>query len=746
MKSPVEFHVSWQSSGGAEMRVLPVALGVAVAIVVCWLLLRATSWYLGWPFRGKQHGPVSADNDHDETPSKRQLQAPTAELADGGGGPVLQPGDRDGADYAVTCGEQPSQEAAVGPVAEPTTGPQPSELPAPLDTGTESEPIVHDEAPAPVSNSQETMVEKDSQPEGADGSVGQPPVDPNGEAVKLPEGLGDAQRLGQEDCMPPAPRLAVGSQPPEPPMHPEAPPAVECPDPGVMPETEQPSIDTSQDGGSQAALESRHGSALDEQTADGVPELAEETATLAQGFPNSVERRTARRTIAPVSRGGAPRGKRSEWSDPRARTDRVSAVATPEVVCWQKPGSWNWSIGIRLDEELVDLCGVMAGDNVLLPDGEGRFEVRSLRQEVMVEDEGGRRVPVPIDSRNRPLLFRLAGGIGGKTGHRVDHCTSGAYLAVVPEEWKREADDAPVAPRPVLVEEKLRAHYFSVDSADDVGIEFAVPGGRHRAIRPKGAPCSLIGVKIHDASDECGPLFAGGPPRLVLATAAPSGGPFTVVVGLEGPGRGRWRTSFRFTGVGDPLNLDEVLRPHGGGWFFARLYDSEGNLLESLDFRYMRDLMGVEIKASRIPEESGHQPAQIEFSHGPEVSVRPAQPATSPEPPMEVTAKGRGTAFRLPATREYDDTRWVVQHADGSAVTLRFALGRVWWALTETRAEPSAWTDKPMRIPAKSATDSGRKRPRVPLQIVHRFRVNSSGGRSEATLVFGSGRFALGCS
>jgi len=38
-------------------------------------------------------------------------------------------------------------------------------------------------------------------------------------------------------------------------------------------------------------------------------------------------------------------------------------------------------------------------------------------------------------------------------------------------------------------------------------------------------------------------------------------------------------------------------------------------------------------------------------------------------------------------------------------------------------------------IPAKSATDSGRKRPHVSLQIVHELRVNSSGGRSEATLV-----------
>lgn len=42
---------------------------------------------------------------------------------------------------------------------------------------------------------------------------------------------------------------------------------------------------------------------------------------------------------------------------------------------------------------------------------------------------------------------------------------------------------------------------------------------------------------------------------------------------------------------------------------------------------------------------------------------------------------------------------------------------------------------EPLLIPAKSATDSGGKRPRVPLQIVRQLRVNSSGGRSEATLV-----------
>lgn len=416
----------------------------------------------------------------------------------------------------------------------------------------------------------------------------------------------------------------------------------------------------------------------------------------------------APRRISPVLRGGAPRGKRRESPRPRVTDDGRPSSAAPEVVCWQRPGSWSWSIGVKTDEESLDRYDVVSGDTALSADSEGRYEVGSLARPLHVLDEKGDYFPISLRTGDEPILFKLSGGIEARTGHLVDHCVSGAYLALVPEEWERGDDETWVAPSGVDVEERLKAYLFTVDSGHDGGIRFTIPGGYSRAIEPRGTGFSLDGVTIPDASRGSGPLFADGPPRLILRPDLVADRRYTVVVGREGSGRGRWRGAFYFTGIGDPLNLDQVLVAHGAGWFFARIYDPEGNLVESLDFRYVRGLTDIHVDSARIPDEFGHRPAALLFRHAPGISVTPNLGTPETVPLKTGVATETGTVFELPAAPEYDSTGWLIRHQDGSQVTARLSLSRVWWALSEGMSEPEKWTDKPIPVSTDDLTSSRR--------------------------------------
>ena len=122
--------------------------------------------------------------------------------------------------------------------------------------------------------------------------------------------------------------------------------------------------------------------------------------------------------------------------------------------------------------------------------------------------------------------------------------SAGSYLAIVPAAWERDeekAGTAPAMPEPVYLE-GCRAHFFDLmENASQIAFRGCVTGSV--VIGSGGPRFQLVGQEVHDASEHLGPLFGGSQPRISIVEGSWwSVG--MIVVGEEGGGRGRWRTSF----------------------------------------------------------------------------------------------------------------------------------------------------------------------------------------------------------
>ena len=90
----------------------------------------------------------------------------------------------------------------------------------------------------------------------------------------------------------------------------------------------------------------------------------------------------------------------------------------------------------------------------------------------------------------------------------------------------------------------------------------------------------------------------------------------TVVIGEEGSGRGRWRTSFSPAPEGRERDLPAEVAPRKDGWYFLRFYDVNDELIDSLDFRLVHALTGIKVmQPSPLPPEGKHELAHVEFRH-----------------------------------------------------------------------------------------------------------------------------------
>ena len=106
----------------------------------------------------------------------------------------------------------------------------------------------------------------------------------------------------------------------------------------------------------------------------------------------------------------------------------------------------------------------------------------------------------------------------------------------------------------------------------------------------------LEGEQIGDIDESMGPVFIHTLPVLTGDNGALHA-VAEVIIGEEGSGRGRWKKSYIVPeGERGELSLD--LRNRRMGWYYARLYDEDGKLLFSQNFRYLRGVTRVQ---ERLP-------------------------------------------------------------------------------------------------------------------------------------------------
>jgi hypothetical protein len=153
-------------------------------------------------------------------------------------------------------------------------------------------------------------------------------------------------------------------------------------------------------------------------------------------------------------------------------------------------------------------------------------------------------------------------------------------------------------------------------------------------------------------------------------------------------------------------NFEELRREISrSGWYFVRLYDHDGRLIESLDFRFSPLLKSIKIQASSpLPGPYGHNPTFVDILHDESAEVRAVEPG--PPDALSAVRTDIGSRIEIPPSPRFDQTRWSIKEHDGSEVEICLRVDRVWWTLRNEHTEhsESEWTDHPLALKQEDLT------------------------------------------
>lgn len=404
-------------------------------------------------------------------------------------------------------------------------------------------------------------------------------------------------------------------------------------------------------------------------------------------------------SVSPEKRGGRPRATTQE-GEPDKTVKTGWRFQKPEIVCWNR--AREWILAVELPQDLRDAQGISVSQNsVDLVEDElekGCWRLAELRGGVVVRavDHGGMIEFKSPPGEDGHVLFRLSGADLDR-GRCVKQPSFGSYVVIAPEDWERceeLAGTAPATPEPVRLE-GYRAHFFDLAGNSATSIAFRDRTGHSIVIGSAGPRFKLVGQKVNDASENLGPLFVVQTPSLSIMDGSWEDVGI-IVLGEEGHGRGRWRTSLKPNPAMVEQQVREIIAVRKAGWYFVRFYNLEGDLIDSQDFRFAAGLRGIALKETdAFPSVTGHQVTTVDFEHDTDWCV--ARSCASPGE-VNVERTDEKTILTIPPMQDSDRTQWLLGLRGGPQVEVSILVERIWWAASHENRLPNQWTDKQLLV------------------------------------------------
>lgn len=405
--------------------------------------------------------------------------------------------------------------------------------------------------------------------------------------------------------------------------------------------------------------------------------------------------KTVEKRPAPGERGGRPR---TATEEQEKQTNQISKPRRlkPEIVCWKKDR--QWMIGVEIPEEYLnypDLAILQNGSALERDESrEACWQLEQASGNVLVrwvegEDVQDTEIAYGLEDY---LLFKLSGQ-NQNEGRRILSPSLGWHLVITPEDWNcNEVLSGPprIAPEPVAFQ-GYRAFFFISEKGEDSKIAFLTPTGESVIIESKASKFELIGTRLNDTTQNIGPLFGQKPPMIRVPVREVWKDVGTIVVGEEGGGKRRWRKAFFPIPENREQDLPPEITKRKGGWYFLRFYDTNDDLIESLDFRVVIPLRDIKIlQSSSFPSDDGHESARIELHHESNCTIQPADDLAKK---IQIEKKDNRTILTIPPDPIYDETRWLVGYGRPRQVQATFLVERIWWAIDKEETPPSKWVD-----------------------------------------------------
>lgn len=393
--------------------------------------------------------------------------------------------------------------------------------------------------------------------------------------------------------------------------------------------------------------------------------------------PSSAVEEVAKTVIPPLKRGGRSRArKRDNVKANQGREERDHIVKSVELGM-QKRGN-HWEAGVRVVED---------GRARVIKDGEyieGRskqferfFPISSLRGSVDILFSTGERKSNILEGKSI-WAFKIG---REQRGSLVRSISKGRYLLFVPSSWRYGAK----ADIDILLQERTNVEGYSAYQVvfGEKGELAFTDREKLIYIRAEKESFSLLGERIED---ERGFLFVGSVPR--IRSLLPGGWESVseVVVGQEGKGKGRWKTSVVLEGDKKLGVLEK------SGWYFVRVYDKEYVLIDSFDFRYIPELRRINIPLVPLVNKNGHQPVEIDIEYEGHLVLQCKAIG------IEVEKLVNKYQLRVLADPQSDSIPLQVKSDRGFLVELRIELNRLWWSIGDENEPPTNWQDTPLSL------------------------------------------------
>ncbi len=393
-----------------------------------------------------------------------------------------------------------------------------------------------------------------------------------------------------------------------------------------------------------------------------------------------------------------------------------------DILCWRE--GMEWVFGCELSADTADLhpVTILQREVELQPDTqhENRWIFENLEDEIVLNVPGDMPTKIALGKGGQYLLFKLSERLRerGAEGRRMPRLTGGTYLVVVPTGWMVADEDAATI---VAGPEATRCpehgvYIIACDREDRRGVAFRTGAGQQERITSGQQQFNLEGTTIPDFTPDRGPLFVSNPPRIRVAQSDVWANLRTIVVGLERGEAARLQVAFAPV-RGEVIELPPEVQNQAGGWYFLRFYDAKGELLESMDFRFLRTLHGVEVpQVPPFPGPDGHSSCEIVIAHEPgtRIESRTRQLADN-----RITQSGSHWILQVPSDPEEDEVALLVRCGTDVAVPLTLRVERLWWGVGTESCQPSQWNDHPFSLQRSDLTATTPRALWIRLPTVH---------------------------
>jgi hypothetical protein len=165
-----------------------------------------------------------------------------------------------------------------------------------------------------------------------------------------------------------------------------------------------------------------------------------------------------------------------------------------------------------------------------------------------------------------------------------------------------------------------------------------------------------------------------------------------IVIGEEGRGRDKWRMSFKPSPASCRQEFPAELARRRGGWFFARIYNQDGELTQSLDFRFHAALTRIDAPTFSSPPNDGYyESAEIKIVHTGNLWV---SPVSEQQWKNALACSGGMTVIKAKPRAAFDESEWDLGPTAGRSVRVRTLVERLWWRIRRSDGDPGPWNTR----------------------------------------------------